>query len=133
VFDNNTAGALPSCVNTGGITTPRNTGGKATSVKVVKDRTTTHVGASYSRARHQIKATAKVRSKFGLRPTGTVKLTLKKGTHTIKTVSDTLSRKGIASAVFKRVRKAGTYTVKASYAGNPVLKPSSGAKRVTIG
>jgi hypothetical protein len=133
VFDNSVAGAPQSCANTHGVTIPKSAGGKPARVLVVKDTTSTRVSASYAKAKHLIRATAKVRSRFGLKPTGSAKLTLKKGSHTIKTVTARLNKKGIASAVFKGVRKAGKYTVKASYGGNPALRPSTGSKSLTVG
>jgi hypothetical protein len=133
VFDSSNPSALPSCANTDGTTTPKNTGENPATVKVVKDKTTTSVSAAFSKAKHRISSTAKVKSHFGLKANGTVKLTLKKGTHTLRSVTTTLNRKGVASATFKSIKKAGKYTVKASYAGSSVLKSSSGSKSVTVG
>jgi hypothetical protein len=59
-----------------------------------------------------------------------VKVTLKKGSKTIKTVSSKLNKKGIATTTFS-VTKAGKYTVKAKYAGTSNLKGSAGADSVT--
>jgi hypothetical protein len=135
IFDSNSnaPSAAPSCTNTNGTTTPKSAGGRAATVKVVKDRTTTSVSAAFSRAKHQITSAAKVKSHFGLKPTGIVKLSLKKGTHTIKTVKARLNASGVATAVFKNVHSSGKYTVKGVYGGSSRLKSSSGSKGVTVG
>ena len=133
VFDSSNPSALPSCANTGGTTTPKNTGGNPATVKVVKDKTTTSVSAAFSKAKHHISSAAKVRSHFGVKATGKVKFTLKKGTTTLKSVTATLNKRGVASATFKSITRGGKYTVKASYAGNPALKSSSGSKSLTVG
>jgi hypothetical protein len=114
------------CANPAGRTALKS-GGTAATVKVVKDKTTTKVGAAFSR--HQISAATKVRSTFGIKATGKVKVSLKKGTTTIKTAMVKLNRKGIAKVGFK-VTKAGKYTVKSGYGGSSNLKGSSGSTSV---
>jgi hypothetical protein len=122
----------PACLNTdpSGATTPLNAAAAPATVKVVADKTKTSVSATFSKAKHQIKAATKVKSKFGIKATGKVKVTLKKGSKTIKTVSSKLNKKGIATTTFS-VTKAGKYTVKAKYAGTSNLKGSAGADSVT--
>jgi hypothetical protein len=124
----------PACTNTdvSGATTPQDSGSNPATVKVVKDRTHTTVGAAFAKARHQIKAITKVKSRFGLKPTGSVKVILKKGTKTIKTITSKLNSKGVATSVFKNVSKPGKYTVRASYGGSATLRGSSGSTSLTI-
>jgi hypothetical protein len=123
-------GTFTGCVNTAGKTTLAN-GATAATVKVVKDRTKTTVGASFSKAKHSITGTAKVKSHFGIKAKGKVKFQLMKGTKTIKTVTKKLKRQA-AKATFSGVTKAGKYTVKAKYLGSSNLKASSGSKSVIV-
>jgi hypothetical protein len=121
-------GTFTGCVNTAGKTTLKN-GATAATVKVVKDKTTTTVGAS-SKAKHSVTGTAKVKSHFGLKAKGSVKFRLMKGSKTIKSVTKTL-KKQAAKATFTGV-KSGKYTVKAKYLGSKTLKSSSGSHGVTV-
>jgi hypothetical protein len=130
-----TGGSAPPCANLdpSGATTPEDSGSNPATVTVVKDKTTTKVNAAYSTAKHHIKATTKVKSTFGIKATGSVKVVLKKGTKTLKTLTSKLNKKGIATSVFKGITKHGKYTVKASYGGTSNLKGSSGSDSVTVG
>jgi hypothetical protein len=94
-------------------------------VTVTKDASKTTVNAAYSKAKKKAVGVAHVKGKtFGLRGTGKVRFTLKRGTTKIaaKTVS---LRKGAAKAVFKSVSKRGRYSITASYRGSAGLRPSS--------
>jgi hypothetical protein len=125
----------PACVNLdpSGATTPKDAGANPATVTVVKDKTTTKVkSATFSKAKHQIKATTKVASHFGIKATGKVTVLLKRGTKTVDKVTSKLNKKGIATSTFKNVKKAGKYTVKASYKGSSNLKGSKGSKSVTV-
>jgi hypothetical protein len=125
--------AGPACTNLdpSGATTPMSAAPAPATVKVVKDKTTTTVKASFAKAKHQISSVSKVKSKYGIKATGKVKVSLKKGTKTLKTIKVKLNKKGIAKAAFK-VTKAGKYTVKTVYGGSSNLKGSHGAKNVTV-
>jgi hypothetical protein len=114
------------CTNADGKTTLKNASNAPATVKVVKDRTTTAVTASYAKVKKVATGTAKVRSHFGIKPTGKVKFTLKKGTHVITSITSKLNKKGIAKAAFKGVKSAGKYTIVGKYAGNAALKSSTG-------
>jgi hypothetical protein len=98
----------------------------AVTTTVVKDKTTTNVtSAKYVKAKKLTNASAKVASHFGLKATGSVKFFLKKGTHTLKSVTAKVNSKGIAKAALKKGLSKGKYTVTAKYAGNGSLKGSS--------
>ena len=117
--------ALTCTAPTGTTSELKDSTSTAVSVKVVKDASTTTATAKYLAAKHQAKSTAKVHgTKYGLPGTGSVKFTLRKGTHTIKTMTGKLS-KGMAAVTFKGVSAKGKYTIAATYAGNAGLKASS--------
>jgi hypothetical protein len=102
-------------------------------ITVSKDKTTTVTTASYSAAKKIATGKAKVKSHFGLKPTGKVKFSLKKGTHVLATLSDSVNSKGIALVHFKGVKAKGKYTIVGKYAGNSNLKGSSGSDTFTVG
>jgi hypothetical protein len=120
------------CVNPAGTTTLKNGSNDPATVKVVKDKTTTAVTAGYSKAKQQATGTAKVKSHFGLKPTGKVKFTLKKGTHVITSITSKLNKKGVAKATFKNVKKAGKYSIVGKYSGNAALKSSKGTDTFSV-
>ncbi len=95
-------------------------------ITVSKDKTTTATSADYNATKNIATGKAKVKSHFGLKPTGSVKFTLKKGTHKIKTLSGKLNKKGIAKVSFKGVKAKGKYSITGKYTGNKALKGSSG-------
>jgi hypothetical protein len=100
-------------------------------IKVSKDSTTTTAGATYSAAKKAATGTAKVKSHFGLTATGKVTFVLKKGTTKVASQTKSLS-KGAAKAVFSGVKKAGKYSITATYGGNAALKGSSGKASFTV-
>ena len=57
---------------------------------------------------------------------------LKKGTKTVAKATDKLSKKGVATASFKRVKSPGKYKIVSTYAGNASLKGSSDVARFTV-
>jgi hypothetical protein len=95
-------------------------------IAVSKDKTKTAASASYSSKKHTATGTAKVKSHFGLVPTGKVTFTLKKGSHTVKTAKGTLNKKGVATVSFKGVTAKGNYSIGTKYAGDKNLKGSTG-------
>ena len=66
-----------------------------------------------------------MKSHFGTKVTGKVKFTLKKGTHKLKTITNSVNKKGIAKAAFKSVKAKGKYSITAKYLGSKTLKSSS--------
>jgi hypothetical protein len=124
-------GNFARCANLSGRTALKRAGTAAT-VRVRKDRTTTRVGAVFSRAKHRISATTKVRSHFGIKARGRVKVRLKRGARTLRTVRVRLNGKGVAKTAF-RVTRAGRYTVTSGYGGSNSLKGSSGSTRLRAG
>jgi hypothetical protein len=125
-------GSFGPCTNDAGKTTLKDSANDPATIKVVKDSTTTAVTAGYAPAKNQATGTAKVKSHFGLKPTGKVKFTLKKGTHVIKTVTSKLNKKGIAKAAFAGVASHGKYSIVGKYAGNAGLKSSSGKDTFSV-
>lgn len=102
-------------------------------VKVVKDTTKAAVtAASYSKAKKKTTASAKVTSHFGLKPTGSVKFVLKKGTTTVKSFMATVNSKGVAKGVLAKTLKKGKYSVTAKYLGNANLKASATSAKKTF-
>jgi hypothetical protein len=95
-------------------------------IAVSKDSTKTTVSAGYNAKKDIATGTAKVRSHFGLKATGKVKFTLKRGTHVLKTMKTSLNKKGVAKAAFKHVSKKGKYSITSKYLGNAALKTSAG-------
>jgi len=118
--------AFKPCVNNAGATTLRDALSNPATVKVTKDKTTTAVVAAYNGKKNIATGKAKVKSHFGLKPTGKVKFTLKKGSHVVKTLKASVNKKGIAKATFKHVSKKGKYSITGKYLGNKALKVSSG-------
>ena len=55
-----------------------------------------------------------------------MKFILKRGTHTIKSLSGKLNKKGIAKVAFKNVKRHGKYSITAKFGGDKALKASSG-------
>ena len=102
-------------------------------VTVVKDASETATSAKYLPERQVAKGTAKVKgASFGLAGTGTVKFTLKRGLHTIKTRSDQLNKKGMASVAFKHVKRHGRYSITAKFGGDEGLKGSKDRDRFSV-
>jgi hypothetical protein len=125
-----TTGSFGRCINNAG-TTPLLSGVTPVTTKVVKDTTKTTDKASYSARKDIAKATATVKSRFGTAATGKVTFTLKKGAKTLRSASDALNNKGVASVSFKQVKAKGTYSIIAKYAGSATLKGST-AKAVSF-
>lgn len=98
-------------------------------IKVTKDTTTTKLSHTYNAKRHIVGGTATVKSHYGLRATGKVTFVLKKGTKRIGKVVASV-KNGKAKASFKKVTKAGKYTLTASYGGNGGLKGSKAKANV---
>jgi hypothetical protein len=92
-------------------------------VTVAKDKTKSKVSAKVKGSTATV--SDKVTSHFGLKATGKVSFTLKKGSKKVGTAKGKISKKGVAKVSFKHV-KSGKYTVSASYKGNSNLKGSTG-------
>lgn len=122
VFPSSSFGQCKNVAPTG--TTLMN-GVNPVTAKLVKDVTTTKEKVAYAAKAHTAKATATVTSRYAVKPTGKVSFALKKGTKTLKTMTGTLSKTGVASVTFKGVKATGSYTVTAKYAGTSSLKGSS--------
>jgi hypothetical protein len=123
----NSDGSFGRCKNTAGTTPLQNSSAQDATVAVTKDKSKTATTAKYNAKRNVAKGTAKVRgATFGLIGTGKVKFILKRGTHKIKAITDTLNKKGVASVKFKHVSKKGKYSIIAKYSGDKGLKRSSG-------
>jgi hypothetical protein len=102
-------------------------------VTVTKDKSKTVVVAGYNATKDKATGKATVKGKtYQLPDTGKVKFTLKKGSTVKATDTEKLNAKGKATAVFKNVKKAGTYTIKASFGGDKGLKGSSGSDTFTV-
>jgi hypothetical protein len=127
----NSDGTFGRCMNDAGTTTLRD-GGNPVTTALVKDKTKTAASADYNAKKNIATGKAKVKSHFGLTPTGKVKFTLKKGTHKIKTISDKLNKKGKATAAFKGVKKAGKYSITAKYGGSSNMKGSDDKATFTV-
>src|SRR6185503_1726657 len=124
--------AFKPCVNTAGATTLKNATSEPATVAVTKDGSKTVTKASYSAKKDVATGTAKVAgSKFKLAGTGKVKFTLKKGTKTIKSVTEKL-KKGKATAHFTKVKAKGKYSITAKFGGDAGLKGSSGKASFTV-
>ncbi|HEX3221515.1 MAG TPA: hypothetical protein VHR35_03025 [Nocardioides sp.] len=127
-----TTGSFGPCINDAGTTTLMD-GGTPVTTTLVKDASKTAVAAKYVAKKKTTVAVAKVSGKVGHLPgTGKVKFALKKGTHTLKTVSGTLNKKGIAKVAIKKPLVKGKYVVKAKFGGDARLKASSGKDRFTV-
>jgi hypothetical protein len=95
-------------------------------ITVNKDKTKTAVAASYSSAKKMAKGTAKVKSHFGLKPTGKVTFVLMQGSHKVATQKSKLNKKGVAKFMQMGLTKHGKYTLKATFKGDKALKGSAG-------
>jgi hypothetical protein len=101
-------------------------------IKVTKDKTNTTAKASYNARKDKATGTAKVKSHYGLKATGKVTFTLKKGHKKIAKATAKLNSRGIAKHVFAKVKKSGKYTITAKYAGNSNLNGSSDGARFRV-
>lgn len=95
-------------------------------VTVGKDKTKSKVSASAKGSKATVKD--KVTSRFGLKATGKVSFTLKKGSKTVK--GSAKIKKGVAT--FSKSLGAGKYSIVATYKGNKNLKGSTGKGSVTV-
>ncbi|HEX3930815.1 MAG TPA: Ig-like domain repeat protein [Nocardioides sp.] len=96
-------------------------------IKVTKDKTKSKVSAKVKGSKATV--SDKVKSHFGLKATGKVSFTLKKGSKTIKATAKI--KKGVAKFTTKSLAK-GKYSIVAKYAGTKNLKGSTGKGKVTI-
>lgn len=97
------------------------------SIAVAKDTSKTTVKGSYAKAKKTATGVAVVKGRnFGLAGKGSVKMTLKRGTAKIKTITVKLNSKGVAKGVFKSVTKHGKYKIVTVFGGSAGLKASSG-------
>jgi hypothetical protein len=102
-------------------------GANPATIAVSKDTSKTTVKASYAKAKKTATGVAVVKGKnFGLAGTGSVKMTLKRGTAKIKTITVKLNSKGVAKGVFKSVTKKGKYKIVTVFTGSAGLKGSTG-------
>jgi hypothetical protein len=123
-FPSSTFGACTNDAATGPTTLMD--GGTAVTTKTVKDKSKTKETAKYAAKKKSATSTAKVTARYGTKATGKVKFTLKKGTHTVKSMTGKVNKKGIAKVVFKSVKAKGKYSITAKYSGSSTLKGSSG-------
>jgi hypothetical protein len=96
--------------------------------------TTVSKDKSKSKVSGKVKAkkatvTDKITSKFGVKATGKVGFTFKKGSKTVK-ASGKISKKGVATVT--KTLTSGKWSVTAQYKGNKGLKGSTGKGSVTI-
>jgi len=117
--------AFGKCTNDAGTTTLMD-GATAVTTQTVKDKSKTKESAKYAAKKKSATSTAKVTARYGTKATGKVKFTLKRGTHTVKSMTGKVNKKGIAKVVFKSVKKKGKYSITAKYSGSSTLKGSSG-------
>lgn len=94
-------------------------------VEVVKADSRTKVAPSYNAKQDKAAGKATVLAANGIPATGKVKFVLKKGAREVASAT-TMLRGGRAAVVFTKVRKAGRYTLVASYLGSTRVKPSTG-------
>ena len=92
-------------------------------ITVSKDKTKSKVSATVKGSTATVKD--KVKSHFGLKATGKVKFTLKKGSTVVGHAKGKISKKGVAKVSFKKL-KSTKYTVTAMYKGSSNLKGSTG-------
>ena len=98
------------------------------SIPVSKDASKTTVKASYAKAKKAAIGVATVKGKnYGLAGRGSVKMTLKRGTAKVKTITVKLNSRGVAKGVFKSVTKKGKYKIVTVFGGSAGLKGSTGA------
>jgi hypothetical protein len=112
-------------------TPPTNGSNDLATVAVTKDTTKTTVKSAYAKSKKTATETATVKSHFGLKPTGSVKFVLTKGS-TTKKITAKVNSKGKAVAKFTKITKSGKYKVVATYGGNAALKKSSGTVKFTV-
>ena len=99
----------------------------------VKDGSTTTAKAAYSAKHHSVGSTATVESAHHVVPaSGKVKFVLKRGTKAVASVTEALNGSGKATAAFTGVRKAGSYTVVATYKGSDLLKGSKDSAKFSV-
>ncbi|MBT0994194.1 Ig-like domain repeat protein [Cellulomonas sp. DKR-3] len=98
---------------------------------VTKTSTTTKVTTTSPRATAQGVATAKVTTATGVRATGKVTFVVTKGGKVVATRTAWLRSTGTATATLPRL-PAGSYTVKATYAGSGSATASSGTKTLVV-
>lgn len=94
---------------------------------VAKDTTKSKVSSKVKGKKATV--TDKVKSHFGLAPTGKVSFTLKKGSKTVK-ASGKINKKGVAK--ISKTLTSGKWSVKASYKGDKNLKGSTGKGSLTV-
>ncbi len=128
-----TAGSLGTCTDDAGASTLTGIADAVATVKVVKDTTATTLTAAFAPARGQATGRARVRSHFGLRPTGTVAFTLRRGTHAVATIRRAVDRRGVARATFAHVTRRGGYSIVGRYAGDAALDGSRGTDSFRVG
>lgn len=88
--------------------------------------TTTKLKAKYSAKSKKAKVTVTVATADDSSAAGKVKLTLKKGKKTIKTVTKTVSAAGVAKVTFKKISAKGKYKLTGAYSGSETAKASTG-------
>jgi hypothetical protein len=102
-------------------------------IAVTKDKSKTVAVADYNAKKDKATGSAKVKgATFGLKGTGKVKFTLKKGTHVVDSKKGKLNAKGKAVAVFAKVSKAGNYSITATFGGDGGLKGSKDKATFTV-
>jgi hypothetical protein len=123
---NITGGASPTTA-TQTCTAPGGAAKTLGTVKVAKDKTRSKVSAKVKNGKATVKD--KVTSHYGLKPSGKVSFTLKKGHKTI-TAKGKLNKKGVAS-ISKKLA-SGKYAVTAKFKGDKNLKGSKGTYTLKV-
>jgi hypothetical protein len=95
------------------------------SIEVVKAASGTATTAKYNARRDKVAATAIVSPETLVPADGKVTFILKRGKRTVGTTTKPLVN-GRARASFRKVRRAGNYTLIANYQGSPLVQASTG-------
>ncbi len=78
------------------------------------------------------KATITVESSTGIAPTGSVTVTVKRGSSTVATVQGTLDESGSAVVTLPKLGTVGTYQVQAAYNGSSGVAKSTATTSLTV-
>jgi hypothetical protein len=100
-------------------------------ISVVKAGSKTRATVKYKARKDTVAGAATVKSSNGIAATGKVTFVLKKGKKTVKKVTKAV-RGGKAAVTFKRVRKAGRYSLVATYSGSSRVNKSADTARFRV-
>ncbi len=96
----------------------------ASSVKVIKDQSSTIASLVYRHASNRLVGKSRVVPQHNASVTGLVKLVLKRDGAVVRSVKARVNTFGTVKKVFKNISKAGKYTLVARYLGSPTLESS---------